>query len=169
MKRKLQTKLQIPILITTVLVFGISIAVIAFRTHQLAVNDAKTIVNATAREYANMIASDLQQEINISRTFAQSILGYLEHNKDQAIDLTKTTLKNVVSRYPEIYATWVSFELSALDPEWKLDYGRKRITVNKNGNNYEIIEDDIDLKGDNVDGIYYQSKIEKKELEGENN
>lgn len=163
-QRKLQTKLQIPILITTVLVFAISIAVIAIRTHQLAVNDSKEVVNATAREYANAIASELKQDLNISRTFAQSILGYYEYNKQTTTDLTKVTLLKVIEKYSEIYATWVSFELSAIDSTWKKPFGRKRLTVHKNGNAFDKKDELLDLEGDNEQGIYYRTKTEKQEI-----
>jgi methyl-accepting chemotaxis protein len=163
-QRRLQTKLQLPILITSILVFGFSIAFVALRTHQLAVSDAKTIVNTTAREYANLVTAALEQDINVSRTFAQTLLGYLEARNNEVIDLTLLTLSKSIEKYPEIYATWVSYELRALDPTWNLGHGRRRITYHRDGNSLTSKDEKLDLQGDNISGIYYFAKTNKHEL-----
>ncbi len=163
-QRRLQTKLQVPILITSILVFGFSIAFVAFKTHQLAVADAKTIVNTTAREYANLVTSALEQYLNISRTFAQTLSGYLEKNDENVIDLTLLTLQKSIEKFPEIYATWVSYELRAIDPGWTNPYGRRRIILFRDGNSLASKDEKLDLNGDNLNGVYYFTKTNKHEV-----
>ncbi|HON18710.1 MAG TPA: HAMP domain-containing protein [Salinivirgaceae bacterium] len=163
-KTSLKNKLLIPIVLTSTLIFIISFSLIVYRTHTLAVNDAKKFVESTAREYATLVKFDIEKYFNISQTLATVLEGYLANNPTQTVELTQNLLQRLLEKNPRVYATWVSYELRGIDPTWKQNFGRRRITAFRDGAETRRKDELVDLNGDNVQGAYYFSKTNKKPI-----
>ncbi len=163
-KTSLLNKLLVPIIITSTLIFVGSISLIVYRTHNLAINDAKKYVNATAREYATLIGANINKYFTLSYSLSSVFQGYLTFNQAQLIDLTYNALLRVLEDNPNVLATWVSYDLRSIDPTWPYSYGRRRITAFRDGTKIIRKDELIDLKGDNIEGLYYFSKVNKKEI-----
>jgi len=80
---KINSKILFFILSTTLLVYGVSIAIITIRSNNMAIANARTIADAYARENANLISSKLNIDMGVARAISQSFIGYETYLAEQ--------------------------------------------------------------------------------------
>ncbi|HOG19569.1 MAG TPA: GAF domain-containing protein [Salinivirgaceae bacterium] len=159
----LQKKFQIPIFIAIIVVFGISISFIVIKTYHATVKNAKTLVNSVARENANRISKLLEHDLAVTRTFGKTLVGYLENNSN-LIDLTLLTLKKSLEKNDDIYSTWISYQLNAIDTSWDKERGRRELIVYRNKNSFVAKDQKLDLIRKDSSTLYYTIKANNEEI-----
>ena len=78
---RLSLKMIFFILITSALIFSAVIGSISYNFKIIALADAKTTTDSYALEYANLSKAQLDKDMGIARTIAQSMLGYASFDK----------------------------------------------------------------------------------------
>lgn len=161
---RIHTKLMIAIILPLVIIYFSVIGWLVITNKNYDLDDARIIADSYSSSYANMIKSDLDYEIGIIRGVRNSLEGFsrkpFEEIEWDMIPMLETTLKN----RDEFLSTWISWELSAIDPGYKSDYGRVRYIFTKEEQSITCEIDTLNLEGDDLDGVYYRYKTNNSSL-----
>jgi len=161
---KLSTKLQAYILSATLLILAGLVTFITIQTQKMARDDAHKYVQSTANEYANLVSTELNNDMSACRAIAQAFTGYNNIPFAQREKIYNDILKNLLEKNPQFISTWVSWELNDIDPAYKHEHGRIRYTYYKENNEILYKKETLETNTDNVGGIYYNIKANPYEL-----
>jgi len=123
---KLNTRMLLYIISTTVLIFAAGIGYISFRYQYKALNDAKEMAILSARESANHIKSLMDADFGFSRGMAQSHLAIEDRAGSKREELQFDILKKILEQNPSYIASFLQWDLSDCDPTYHKDHGRRR-------------------------------------------
>jgi hypothetical protein len=113
------------------LFFLASIGYLTKSLEKITLKNAYKFVDATAREYANSIQSNFNNEMGMARAMAQGFQFYSENTPIEIKENSKRVLKGIATNNPNFLSVWVSWELPVLDKGWDKPYGRERYTYYK--------------------------------------
>lgn len=160
---KLKTKFLLYILSTTIAIFMVVIFYIIFKTEKSASDRAFKYVDANAREYANMVRSELEGDFAVCRTVMLSFSNYRDFSSKKRVDAFNKTLLNVLENNPQFVSVWNDWELNNLNPKYKKEHGRESFTFYKEGQQIKYKNEIIDTTG-TPSGIYYDIKANPTEI-----
>ena len=161
----LNTKILILIGTTAIIIFATAITYISLNSKNMAFKDAKKITNSYAKEYANLIKSNIDIDIGASRVLSYSFLDYKKIPIENRNVIYTDILKNTFIENPKYLAVWASFELSAYGEEgYNKSYGRNRIEVFSLNNKIKINKEKLNLESDDIKSLYFKIKSAKEEV-----
>lgn len=160
-KLKIRSKLLLSILSTTVIIFFTSISIIWIKTKKNAINDATKYVDSYISENANITMGNLNSDMLIVRTLAQSFSNYTDLPANKREEIVHNLYKGVFEANPQFHALWDSWELSSIDSTWKLDHGRFLENFWRDGSAIKNSTELRNLDGDSGD----YARIKKEQLE----
>jgi PAS domain S-box-containing protein len=163
-KKSLKTKMLVLILSTSLFIYVLAIGYISITFKQTAMQNARDLADAEAKESANLVKAILNGHFGVARGMAQAFAGYKDLPEQQRIKFYTNILRNVLEANPEYIAVFNQWELNAINPEHKKPYGRVRKVFYKEGNRISFITDTLDLEGDDTTGIYYYVKSTGREI-----
>ena len=157
----IRQKIQTYILGTVILVYLIVFGFISFSNRKTAFDQTARMIDSYAQQYAGQIESDLNSDMALLRTLANSTeLDHL-YSGNQLLEVKNAMIRNVFKHNPQIYSLWDSWEYSYLKPGWDKPYGRSAFTIwNENGTTKESVTE-RSLDGDPE--IYARQKALIKE------
>lgn len=160
---KLRTKLLVYILTTTIAIFLVVIFYIISKTENYASERAFKFVDANAREYANMVRSELEGDFAVARTIVLTFSDYRNYTRVQRTRMYDKTLLNVLENNPKYISVWGDWELNNIDPSYKKEHGRVSSTFYREEDQIMHITEIIDT-ADNPSGVYYDIKSNPTEI-----
>ncbi|MDA3953536.1 MAG: cache domain-containing protein [Bacteroidales bacterium] len=156
---KINAKMLVYILSTSMIIFILSIGYVATKSRQLALEEAHEIANKNAHEYANYIKSELASDFNVTKTLAQSAQAYQTLDWDEWIKIFLDQQMHVITENPHYLAVATSWELNHIDPNWEKSFGRYlNGWVRDNDGNIKQIELQLNTEGDDFKSNYYAMK-----------
>ena len=156
---KINAKMMVYILSTSMFIFIISLGYIAFNSRTMALNDARESAEKTAREYSNAIKSELTADLEIAKTLAQISQAYSSLPWEQWLETFLIQQRNIINENPHYLAVATSWELSQVDATWNKDHGRiLNGWVKANDGAISEIKKELNLEGDNKSSNYYKMK-----------
>lgn len=164
MKRKIRNKILISTVTVAILVFGAIISYVGIYFHTVFIEKGTNQVDSYAAQYANLVASKLNLDMGVSQSLAYSLDKLQNISTKNRIKIQQDILRNNLVKNTNYLSTWLSWELSAIDNNYKKNYGRARTVFYRKINGIELNKDTTDLNGDNVGGIYHKVKTSKKEI-----
>ncbi len=123
-KLNIQQKIQLFTIVTATIVFVLAIGYISFNARKKAYSDAINVTNEQVQKSAKNIKVKLDAEFSAVVALSNSFHIYKDYEKDEWQDMIHKMYSEVISRDPNIYALWDSWELSEIDPNWDKPYGR---------------------------------------------
>jgi len=150
------------VLLSALIIYSMIGIFLLNRIRQESIVSAKAIGDSYAREYANLMTAEMNTYLNQTVGLAQVFQSNLELPVKTRIDIYKNSLKENIDNAPDLLAVWLSFQLFSIDTGWHKDYGRRRFTYYKVGNDKGFQEDFLDLKGYNTQGDYYKIMQNRK-------
>ncbi|MGD9978373.1 MAG: hypothetical protein AB7S54_10615, partial [Bacteroidales bacterium] len=163
LKINLRIKMLLSVLIVAIIIFVASIGYLSGKLDKIILRNAYNFVDATAREYANSINASFNNEMGMARSLAQGFQFYHEISLDELREKSKQTLHGIAVNNPKILSVWASWELSAIDKNWKKPYGRERHTYYREDNQLKYIVDRKNETGDDSASTYFNLKTSKIE------
>ncbi len=163
MKTKLRTKLLIYILSTTTIIFAATLIFVVVKTKRISEDSALRFVDANAREFANVIKSELEGDFAACRSLAMSFSSYRLIPDKERTPIYNQSLKNVLLNNPQFVSVWTDWELNNIDPTYKREHGRESFTFYKEGKEIKYTNEITDTI-DNPSGIYYDIKANPSEI-----
>jgi len=155
---KLRLKILIYIILTISIVFVVSVGFVNYRYW----NNTKDMALGTADLYAKQSAmtaqSILTADLKTVQALEQIFVSYRKFDKDVRTEFYNQFLVDILENNPNFLAVWVNWELSAIDPEWTMPYGRERTVAFLNSGSIKISVDSADLEGDVPGSPYYLMK-----------
>ncbi len=123
---RLNTRMLIYVLSTSVLVFSVGIGYISYRYKTKASADAKSITDTYAQSYANFIKAEMDKEFGVSRGMAQAMLAIEDSKVKDKQTLHIETMKNVLYANKGYIAAFLQWDLSDCQPAYTKNHGRRR-------------------------------------------
>jgi len=119
-----------------------------------AIQTAKLYSKQTAISAKAILEKDLQTVV----TLENIITSYNDYYIEQRERFYNKIMVDILRNNTDYLAVWTSWELNAIDPNWKLNYGRKRTIAYWRMGNIKISVDSANLEGDIPGSMYYQMK-----------
>ncbi len=163
---KIRGKIFFPIMTTSFVLFIGVIGYLGYNFRSSSLSSAKTLADSYAKQSANIAKAILDDDMATVRTIAEVFSDYYKIPGSLKTPLYNNILKKIINTHPKYFATWVSWELSAIDNEWTKPYGRERTEIVKiTGGKIKTIQTTLNTDGDDLAGEYYRQKIsENKEF-----
>ena len=120
----LRQKIQLFILGTSILIYGIVIAYISINARQTAFNDAAKLTDIYAKQTASDIKARLDADLVLVKTLSEAFQVYKNLPQEQWKEIFSSMYLEVFKNNPHIYSLWDSWELKAIDSEWDKPTGR---------------------------------------------
>ncbi|HSH51171.1 MAG TPA: GAF domain-containing protein [Bacteroidales bacterium] len=160
---KINTKLLLYILSTSILIFIAVIGYITIKSQNLALTETQNVAQTTAKEYANIIKSELTSDFKAVKTLAQSGQAYHMLPWDEWNNVFLEQQRNVILENPHFLAVATSWELQYINPEWDKNYGRYlNGWVREQDGNIQQLEAELNTDGDVFTSNYYKMKSSGK-------
>lgn len=161
-KLTIRQKILYYILGCALTIFSIVFYYVNSSSRRLAYEQSIKLTNSYARQYALNIESWINQDFAVTRTLAAAFMEYKQMPFDQWQKLIYAMYYRVIQTTPHIDAYWDSWELSNLDSNWTLPYGRYFYIVYKQDGVYKTKAEMRSLTGDPK--TYGSMKSAAKEL-----
>ncbi|MBI9054864.1 MAG: GAF domain-containing protein [Bacteroidales bacterium] len=153
-KLKIQQKIQLFIISASIIIYIVAVGYISFNARKMAYDDAIKITNQHVKETAKDIKAQLDANLYAVIALTDALKVYENFGKDEWQELVHKMYSNVFKENEGIYALWSSWELSKVDPEWTLPYGRISHTFWRENN---IIKEQTELRSLDGDSPIYAS------------
>jgi signal transduction histidine kinase/HAMP domain-containing protein len=114
LKFGINTKLNIPIITTLLLVSLIMLAIISYKTREVSEKNARDISVLQAREIAAGIKAEFEDAFNTTETLAQTLLVY-RNSEDPSRETVLEIVKEVLRINENYFALWTMWEEDAFD------------------------------------------------------
>ncbi|MGE0076535.1 MAG: GAF domain-containing protein [Bacteroidales bacterium] len=163
LKMKLRVKMLLWVLAVAIIIFLASIGYLTNRLEKITLRNAYNFVDATARENANSIQGNFNNEMGMARSMTQGFHFYKHLSQNELKETSKRILNGIAIHNPQFLSVWVSWELSAIDKDWDKSYGRERYTYYWENNQLQFVTDRKNETGDDVNSSYYNLKVSKQE------
>ncbi|NOZ46639.1 MAG: GAF domain-containing protein [Chlorobi bacterium] len=160
---RLSLKLIFFILVTAAVIYIAAIGYISFNFKNMALTDAKKITDSYALEYANLSKTELENDINIARTIAQSMSTYFNYDKNIRRKYYNEILKKTLIENPKYVSVWDSWELYTIEPGYNKTHGRVSTAYYRMNDEINITVDSLDIDSANESSLYYGIKTSGEE------
>ncbi len=159
MSMKINAKMLVYILSTSMLIFIASIGYITTKSRQLALEETREVANKNAHEYANLIKSELASDFNVAKTLAQAGQAFQTLPWEEWNKIFLEQQLHVITENPHYLAVATSWELNHIDQEWNKPFGRYlNGWVKDQDGNINQVETRLNTDGDDLTGNYYAMK-----------
>ena len=160
---KIRSKLMLSIIFITSIAYAISVGYLVFKLRNISLRDAYEKADLSAREYANMVRTYLNQDMDISRTMVHSMHNFRDIPESQRAGYFINMIRGIADENPNILSVWGSWEINALDSNYKKPYGRHRFTFFRENGEIKYKQETLNTDGDVVGSGYHNVKVSKRE------
>ncbi len=159
----IRKKMMIFIVGLIAVVYLITVSYITLSLRNEAIDEGWKLVTTAADQKAYEIQTILNEDIAVARTMATAMKAIVDLPEEERNEARKKVMVDVLKSNPKYEATWMSYELWTIDPDWDKPFGRERATYYlKDGEVQEHIRMG-NLDGDPESGPYIESKRDGKE------
>ncbi|MCK5822834.1 MAG: GAF domain-containing protein [Bacteroidales bacterium] len=158
LKMKLNQKMILYILTTTILIYFAVFGYVSFSSKKMATDDVEQIADSYAREYANIIKSGIDVDVYITRTLSQVALSYNKLPRNIWNEIYLDMQKNILMFNPQFLSIATSWELSAIDTAWDKPYGRVLSGWYRENGEIKFLEKTLNTEGDIPGSNYLKMK-----------
>jgi len=156
---KINTKLLLYILSTSIIIFIAVVGYITIKSQKIALTETQNVAQTTAKEYANIIKSELSSDFKAVKTLAQAGQAYHTLPWDEWKNIFLEQQRNVILENPHFLAVATSWELQYINPEWDKPYGRYlNGWVREQDGSIQQLEAELNTDGDVFTSNYYKMK-----------
>lgn len=156
----IRKKILLLVLGLTMVIYVVTIGYISYNFRVHAIGEAEELADSYATEKANEIKAIIDEDLAVARIMAQAVEEYTLLPTEERNKLRKTFLDKVLLAYPKYDATWMSWQLEAIDPEWTESYGRERFTSYMDGDQVKSSVELAETDGQKASSIYERFKAE---------
>lgn len=154
----LRLKILFYIILTTAVVFILSVGFVNYKYWLNAKKYAIQTANFYSKQTAISAKSILQQDLQTVITLENIFSSFQEYDINEREEFYNKILVDVLRNNREYLSVWMSWELSSIDPQWQFTYGRKRTVAFWQLGNIKLAVDSVNLNGDVPGSMYYQLK-----------
>lgn len=156
----IRRKMMLFILGLTVIIYVITLGYFSYNLRSNAISQAEQLADSYAMQKANVIKSIIDEDLAVARVMAEAVEEYTYMPDEQRNELRKTFLEKVLEAYPKYDATWMSWQLEFIDPNWDKSYGRERFNSYMDGDEVKSSLELAELDGRKGSSIYETFKTD---------
>ncbi|UXX79506.1 methyl-accepting chemotaxis protein [Reichenbachiella carrageenanivorans] len=156
-------KMMVFILGVTGLIYVITLSYISFSLREKAIAEAEILADTYASTKANEIKASLAEDLAIARTMGRVLERFVDAPVEERDKVREELMTSVLLDNPKYDAVFMSWELSAIDPEWTLPYGRERKNFYVRDGQVRSSSELANTEGDDEGSVYHLLKTEKVE------
>jgi len=160
-KMTLKTKMLVYILSASLLIYALALGYVSLKLSDIASDNAEEITKTYAKEYANYVKADLSVDMNMTRALGHISMDYMNYSVEEGKNMQIGWLEHLLVENPTFLATWYSWELNAIWPDWEKPFGRQRLTYYRLGEQVKYKEEIVDTVAGFTKGAYYDM-LERK-------
>ena len=161
----IRNKLILFVVSASILIFGSAIFYLLYSFNNKAIADAESYIDENISERARYIESDINADIEVSRTMAAAFTIYSEITEGDHLPTFIKILEKIAVNNPKYESVWASWELASIDSAYEKSYGRLRTTYARGeGGKLELEAKRLEIDKERTDGDYYHAKINKKPI-----
>ncbi|MEP0985017.1 methyl-accepting chemotaxis protein [Ekhidna sp.] len=161
----IRRKMMLFILGLTIIIYVLSLGYISYNLRSNAISEAENLADSYALQKANEIKAIIDEDLAVARIMAETVEEYTLMPDEQRNSLRKTFLDNVLLLYPKYDATWMSWQLEFIDPDWNQSYGRERFNSYMDGGEVKSSLELAELDGSKASAIYEEFKADDSMIE----
>lgn len=161
----IRRKMMIFIVGVTVLIYIISLGYISFQLRANAIDEAQKLADSYAQQKANEIKAILDEDMAVARSMADIIKDYTSMKRPLRDTLRKKLMVNILKQYPKYDATWMSWQLWAIEDGYDKPYGRERKNYYMRDGKLNSSGELANLDGDPTSGVYWFLKYNRDHSE----
>jgi methyl-accepting chemotaxis protein len=161
LKDRIRFRFTYLLLVSSFVLYVSIVAIIIFRFRDESVQRAKYLAENLASEYANMATANLNVDMNLVRGINVAVKAKWQNGNANDKDFYKATLKNAAHENPNIMAVWINLELGMLDPNYTRGFGRERFTLVTLKGQENLMDEFLNMAGDDPSSDYYTLKKSK--------
>lgn len=150
----IRRKMMLFILGITVAIYVITLGYISYNLRANAIQDAKTLADSYALQKANEIKAIIDEDLTVARVMAEAVEPMTFLPDEERNRQRKELMDRIILLYPKYDATWMSWQLEFIDPEWNESYGRERYNSYMDGNEVKSSLELAELDGSPASSIY---------------
>ena len=120
----LRQKIQLFILGTSILIYGVVIGFISINARENAFENAKEITNLHVKKTAAEIKASLDADLVVVKTLSEAFQVYKNLPTVEWKEIFSDMYLEIFKNNPHIYSLWDSWELNAIDTAWDKPTGR---------------------------------------------
>lgn len=160
---RLRLKIFIYVILSTSIIYLLSVGYVNLRYWNYTREMGVKLANMYTKQSAITAQSTLNYDLRKVETLAEIFSSFKDFEKTQRMKFYRKFLIDILEHNPNYLSVWMSWELSAIDPNWALPYGRERTYVFREQGNIKIVTDSTDMDGDVPGGNFYllKSGVEK--------
>ncbi|MCP4456540.1 MAG: methyl-accepting chemotaxis protein [Cytophagales bacterium] len=150
----IRRKLVLFVLGITVIIYCVSIGYFSYKLRSNAITGAKKLVDSYALQKANSIKAVIDEDMAVARSMADIVKGYTKLPPDERNSLRADLMTSILLQYPKYDATWMSWQLWAIDETYDEEYGRERTNFYMRNGVVNSSSELSNLDGDPTTGVY---------------
>lgn len=143
------------ILGVTIITYVITLGYVSYTLRKNAIEEAKKITDSYAQQKAMETKAVLDEDMAVARSMANTVKEYTYMERSTRNDLREKVMVNILKQYPKYDATWMSWQLWAIDEEWDKEYGRERKNFFMRDGKVNSSSELANLEGDPTSGVYW--------------
>ncbi|MCD4769259.1 MAG: response regulator [Bacteroidales bacterium] len=159
---RLHGKFIIAIIIPLILISGSVIMYVTINNRKIALEDALELADVSARGFANKIEAELDYEVGLLQSVTFLMNNFSSKSFSQLEERFSELLTKILEEKPQFLATWIHWELKAINSKYNKDYGRVRFAYVYIDGEIRLVRDTLNLDGDDTSSLYYSYKQSKK-------
>ncbi len=163
-KFNIKQKLQLFIIISTVVVFTAALGYISLNSRNRDIQDSKEIIYLEAEKTANLLQDRINTDINVARNIRNSFLSWHKYPRDIRDSIYLDIQKDILIANPDYISIATSWEYYHVDTAWHQPYGRVLWGWYRENGDIKELKVERHLDGDDVNSMYYELKTGKFEL-----
>lgn len=149
----------------TVIIYIITLGFISYNLRKSAIGDAKRLADSYAEQKANSLKAIIDEDMAVARGMAEVVKEYTLMDKPIRESLRRDLMVNVLKKYPKYDATWMSWQLWAIQDGYDKPYGRERINFYMRDGKVNSSQELANLDGDPTKGVYFFLKTNSDHAE----
>lgn len=146
------------------IVFVLVIGYVTNSSRVTLLEDTQKRTDAVAEKYANSISMQLNNDAQITKGVAESLVAFDNYEDEKGLDVLKKIIGNVMINHADFVSFWVNFELNYIEKDYKKNHGRVSTTFIRYPNGrLDIKVDTMEVNSVNENSFYNRVKKAKKE------
>lgn len=164
-RRRFSLKLQmnVYILSAAILIFSVTIGVIAYRLKIIVYQDALEIVKGSTREYSNKISDELNVMMESARTMSNIFSAREKFQARERDVFFDDILRSNLEKNPDYLSVGLYWEIQALDKSYHKKNGRVRNIFYRLDDQIKTQKEIVDTTNRELQGIYYSVRKQNRE------
>lgn len=154
-KLTIKRKMLVFILGMSSLIYILTVGYIGYNLREQAITEAKKLADTYALQKAYEIKAVFDEDMSVARSMAEIVKSYTYLPKILRDSLRKELMVNILKQYPKYDATWMSWQLWAIDSTWDKSNGRERANFYIRDGKVNFSLELANLEADPTSGIYY--------------